>query len=382
MLTMSALPRLLNCTSSAVLARAENASPWADAGQDDHEDLADLGDPEHEFAHLLGPGARSEVKVAYDTVARTGRIIGEGGGRDYGALGPFEIAGSVDATWIEGDMLVVLDWKTGYADVDPANRNWQLWGYALALCRALGLSKARVMIVYTKTGRVDSHDLDFEDLGDFAGRLAALHTRVPELQAAKKRGEQLDTREGSWCKHCPSKHLCPSKNGLLVQIASGGLAVIGDAEMTPERARVAYEQLGRIELLVKDAKKRLDTFVTDNGPIDLGNGRAYGRYAREGDRKIDANKATTVIREIVGESAKEFESVAFERKTSQAAIERACKAIGGARGLKGKIMKQLEAAGAVARPLEYPVGEAPIEKFGELPPGIDVDAVDKLLRSA
>lgn len=412
MLTMSALPRLLNCPSSAVLARAENASVWADAGHLDHEELAELADPEHEFAHLLGAGARSEVKVAYDVIARTGRIIGEGGGRDYGVLGPFEIAGSIDALWVEGDTVVVLDWKTGYADVDPASRNWQLWGYALAACAALGKRQARVMVVYTKTARVDSYEIDAFELADFAARVAALHARVPELRAAKLRGEQLDTREGSWCKHCPSKHVCPSKNALLVQVAkvglasevvrkfagpdgptpealtafesvaSEGLAVISDVEMTPERARAAYEHLMRIEQLVKDAKKRLDSYVTENGPIDLGNGRAYGRYAREGDRKIDAAKAMAAIREVVGEKAKEFESVAFERKTSQAAIERACKAVAGPRGLKAKVLKRIEELGGISRPIEYPIGEAPVEKFGEAPPTFDVDAVNQLLREA
>jgi CRISPR/Cas system-associated exonuclease Cas4 (RecB family) len=376
MVTMSALPRLLNCTASAVLARAEVESAFAQAGNDDHEDLAELENPEHEFAHLLVKGARSEVKLAYDTLARTGRIIGEGGGRDYGPLGPFEIAGSCDVLW-------VVDVQTGHNDVDPASRNWQLWGYALAAARALGLSKARVIIVYTKTKRIDQHDLDFEDLATFAERLAKLHPRVAELHAIRKRGEQLDTFEGSWCRYCPSKHVCPSKNGLLVQIAERGMAVPGDSDLsTMERRRAAYEQLVRLDQLVSDAKKRLQANVDEHGPIDLGNGMAYGRFAREGDRRIDPAIATKVIRKVVGESAKEFEAVAFERKTSQAAIERACKAIAGQRGLKPKIMEAIEKAGGVKRPIEYPVGEAPIEKFGELPPGLDTDEIDRLLRSA
>lgn len=386
MLTMSALPRLLNCTASAVLARAETASPWADAGNDDHEDLADLGDPEHEFAHLIGAGAMSEVKVAYDVLARTGRIIGQGDGRGYGTLGPFEIAGSIDVLWIEDDTVVVLDWKTGYRDVDPADRNWQLWGYALAACAALGKRKARVMIVYTKfkSAHPDQHDIGALELADFAARLAALHTRVPELKAALNRGEQLDTREGSWCRYCPSKHVCPSKRGLLVQMATGGLAVVGDTAMTPELARAGYEQIVRLEQLVDDARKRMNMYVDENGPIDLGNGRMYGRYARTGNEKLDGNVAAQVIREICGESAKEFEAMAIERKVTKSAIEDACKALNMPRGTKPKIERRIRELGGASRKADsFPYGEFNADRHDAAQAApVDHDDIDRRLREA
>jgi len=385
-LTMSALPRLLNCTASAVLSRAETASEWANSGNDEHEDLAELDDPEHEFAHLLPPGARSEVKVAYDVLARTGRIIGQGDGRGYGTLGPFEIAGSIDVLWLEGDTVVVLDWKTGYNDVDPAERNWQLWGYALAACAAFGKSRARVMIVYTKfkSARPDEYEIDALELADFASRLAALHTRVPELKASLQRGELLDTKEGNWCRHCPSKHVCPSKNGLLVQFAENGLAVVGDAAMTPERARQAYEQFVRIDQLVADVKKRLNAFVIDNGPIDLGNGRMYGRYHRKGNEVLDGKAAVRAIREIAGESAKEFEAEAVEVSTSKAAIDRACKALNMPRGTKPKIERRIrELGGSTHKSDSMPIGEFDADRrTAAIIEPLDFDDIDRRLKEA
>jgi hypothetical protein len=383
MITMSALPRLLNCPSSAVLARAETASVYADAGHDEHADLAQLDELPSQYVHLVPSGARSEVKVAYDVVARTGRVIGEGDGRGYGVLGPFEIAGSIDVLGIDGDTVVVLDWKTGYRDVDPAHRNWQLWGYGLAAARALSKRNVRAIIVYTKSERVDTAEIGALELADFGARLARLHEMDADLRARRARGEVLDTREGSWCRHCPSKHVCPSKNGLLVQLAEKGLAVIGDAAMTPERARAAYEQFVRVDQIVADAKKRLDTYVTENGPIDLGNGRAYGRYHRKGVKRLDGDKAVAAIRAVVGESAKEFEAMAIERSTSQAAIERACKALAPARGaakLKAAVIAKIDELGGVSYGSDsYPIGEHPIEKSATQP-AIDFEAVDKLLK--
>ena len=405
MITASALTRLRNCPSSAVLARAENHSAYADAGHDEHEELAlgvDTGTLRDALAQVcpagvdvdrivrcVPAGARAEVKVGFDVALRVGRVIGYGGGRDYGTPAPFEVVGSMDVLGVEGDCVIVIDWKTGFADVEPAATNAQLWFYALAAARALGKERAIVRIIYTKTGVIDEHELDALDLVDFAGSLERLHRQVAERQAAKHRGEVLETREGSWCKHCASKHVCASKTGLLVQIAEKGLAVIGDTEMTPARAVKAYEQLVLIEQLVKDARARLTTFVEDQGPIDLGNGRMFGRYHKEGNRKLDADAAVQAIREVVGEPAEEFEQLAIERSTSQAAIERAAKAVAGAgRGaatkLKAAVLKRIDELGGMKREASYPIGEFATDKHEPAPlnQAEMIDQANRLLRSA
>lgn len=383
MITASALSRLMNCPGSVVLPRAENASEWADRGHAEHAELADLADVEHEWAHLIPPGSRSEVALAFDTATRAARVIGENIDRAYGDVGPCEIVGSADVIGVDGDAAVIIDWKTGYADVEPAATNPQLLFYALCACRVFGKRRAIVRIVYTKQHRVDESEIEAIDLAAFADRLADLHGRVAELHAAKKRGEPVPTAEGAWCKHCASKPYCGSKRALLVQFAEKGLAVIGDVAMTPERRRAAYEQIVYVEQLVKDAKKRLQADVDENGPIDLGDGRMYGRYHRQGDREIDPALATQAIREVVGESAREFERVAFKRETSQAAIERACKAIGGRRGLKPAILKRIDELGGIKRPNEYPIGEFHVDKNeAAAPPEIDFDDIDRRLREA
>ena len=383
MITASALPRLLNCPASAALPRAENASEWADAGHDEHASLAASvlgGDLPPHLARLVPSGSRVEVAIAFDVATGQARIIGENIGRAYGDLAPFEIAGSIDVLGIDGDAVVALDWKTGMRDVEPAATNGQLRFYALAACRALKRDRAIIRIVYTQTGRCDEAEMDALDLAGLAAEVAGLHARVAALQVEARAGRPLSTREGSWCRHCPSKHACPSKRALLVQVAEHGLAVIGDTELTPERARTACEEVLRFEQLVADARKRLDAYVSSTGPIDLGDGWRYGRYVRPGNERVNGSVALRVIREVCGDSAEAFAGEALEMKATKAGIKRAAKVIGEP-VLEKAVMKRIRELGGIEKaPDSLPIGEYLADKYEAAP--VEYDALNAALNAA
>ena len=383
MLTMSGLQRSLSCDGSLVLAKARNANPWAALGNEEHEDLSDLGSLPPNLKKHVPPNARSEVKIAYDAATGAGRIIGEGSGRSYGVLGPFEIGGSLDVVGVDGDCVIVLDWKTGFNAVEPARTNAQLWGYALAVCRALGLSRAIVRIVYTKTGRVDEYEIDALELAAFATTLTKLYTRVGDLKRRHSAGEVISTNEGGWCRYCESAPFCASKNALLIQLSGRGLTVLGDTTMTQAKAADAVREFQRAEQLVKDAKTRLTQYVDENGPIAMGDGKYYGRYVRQGDERLDGSIAVKAIREIVGESAKEFESVAIDRRVSKAALTRAARAIGQQPKLATKVVNRIrELGGSSHAAQERPVGEFTDLELSAPPVDLDVEALNSLLRDA
>jgi hypothetical protein len=128
----------------------------------------------------------------------------------------------------------------------------------------------------------------------------------------------------------------------------------------------------------------LETYVDEQGPIDLGGGRMYGRYVRNGNERLDGSVAVVAIHELVGEAAPEFEKVAIERKTTKAAIERAAKQLASKRGMTSAIVKRIrELGGATHAPDTMPLGEyvADRNEAGDKQV-IDVDAVDRLLESA
>lgn len=386
MITGSKLTRLLMCAASDVLAQAENASEWAGAGSDEHEDLAAqtlAGTLPERLSRWVPPSPRVEVKLAYDTATRQARIVGDAADRNYGKPGPFEIFLSADVIGVDGDTVVIVDWKTGYGEVEPAATNGQMWGLALAACRALGKHAAIVRLVYTNQGgRCDEHEIDALDLAEFAGRLERLHVAVAGLQAAHARGEPLPTREGSWCKFCNSKPYCPSKNALLVQVAEHGLAVVGDSAITPQRAATAYEQIVRVESLVREARKRIETYVDEQGPIDLGGGRMFGRYVRQGNERLDGAVAVRAIAEVVGESATEFEAMAVERRTSKAAIDRAAKALACKNGTASSVIRKIRELGGASHAAEsMPIGEY-LRDSSEPAPALDTSALNAALESA
>lgn len=383
MITASSLARRLACPASHVLAKADTTSPAAIAGREQHEDLAELAELPEVLKREVPISARSEVKLAYDVSARRGRIVGEGADRTYGTAQPFEVYGSADVVGLDRDAngnalaAVVIDWKTGN-DVEPAITNPQTLFYALAASSALGFDSAIVKIIYTRTGRVDRAVFDALDLVTFANRLEDMFTGAAALQLRKAAGETLDTSEGSWCTWCPSKHVCPAKNALLAQVASKGLAAIGDSRMPPDRLLAAYRQVVAVEALVSEARKRLIAYVDDNGPIDLGNGMVYGRYERRGNEMLDGAVAARAIREVTGESAREYEDIAIEKSTSKAAIARASKAIMPANATRttNAVIERIRALGGSAtKPSTRPCGEF----CGPSPTPIDTTEADRLL---
>jgi hypothetical protein len=221
----------------------------------------------------------------------------------------------------------------------------------------------------------DRHELDALDLAGFANRLRDLMERVPRLVALRAAGTPVTTTEGPWCKHCESKHACASKNALLVQIAQRGLTVVGDQVMTADRAAAAVLEVERIDQLVKDAKSRLLTYTDENGPIELPDGTWYGRHREQGNERLDAHSTLQAIAEIVGEQgenaerAKAFASVAFDMKTSKAALNRAAKHVGAAPALATAVIQRVRQLGGATHDKEkLPVGRfRDREKAAQLP---------------
>jgi hypothetical protein len=111
----------------------------------------------------------------------------------------------------------------------------------------------------------------------------------------------------------------------------------------------------------------------------------YGRYARPGKERVDALTAVKAIREVVGESSKEFESVAIEKRTSKAALTRAAKAIGKQPKLATAVVARIRQLGGIKTLSdERPVGEFDPNKYIPSRPLSEIEAVEvnRLLQDA
>ncbi len=392
-ITASALPRVAACPGSAALAKAHLANENAAAGNDRHFEMEEAGlegrieDLPLKVQELIEPGAQlhPEIAIAYNWRTGVGRLIGRGTARAYDVTAD-EIPGTIDLL-IVGSRLIVVDYK-GFEYVGSPEQHEQANLYALAVARIYGFNEVTIAIVYIGAGVEHAHadviTIDCFEMATYSVRL----TRIMEAVEAAERQPIPEVRESKHCKWCPSKPFCSAKNALLVQVAENGLAIVGDSIMTTERARAAYEQIERIDSLLREAKKRLEVYVEEQGPIDLGNGRMYGRYQRKGNEKVDGPIAVQAIREVLvaPENQAEFEKVAIVPTATKASIERAAKAVTSTMkptALAKAVIAKIRELGGISSSPTFPVGEyvrgkdEPAEK-----PEIDAGEIDRLLTSA
>jgi hypothetical protein len=251
-----------------------------------------------------------EVAIAYDTATDTARELCRGMGRpDYSLYGikPTEVVGTLDVLGLTEDAVVVLDYKTGWADLGPVKDNWQLRGCALLAARLHHRQKAIVGIIRIKPAGEehfsDRANLMAMDLDIVQDALVELRDRKARFIAQDKAGQAVPTLQGSWCTYCPSFDFCPSKQNL---IAVGlGLtphrASYFPAVLSPETAPIAYKNMELLRGVLKRYEETFNEYAAAH-PVALGNGYVYGRKDLSAE-SIDVDKAKELLDRWMGEEA-------------------------------------------------------------------------------
>lgn len=141
---------------------------------------------------LVGaPVLRCEVAIAYDVETEVARLLGNATHRDYGALGPNEIAGTADVVFRDDKgRLYIDDVKTG--SFPYARESGQLWTLGLAFARYYMVDEIAVRNI--APSGVDAYELTGFDLDAHAARLHAVPGRI----------EGAEPNPGSHCKYCPA----------------------------------------------------------------------------------------------------------------------------------------------------------------------------------
>lgn len=350
-LTASGTPRAFRCVASLVLPRKRFESAYADAGIEHHEDVEaaiDVGDesaiPEA-VLDLLQPGDETitERAFAYDVATDTARELPPGKHRrDYSGLGPFEIPGTPDLV-IRGARVTVVDHKS-FLEVEPADRNTQAATYALALARAWNLDEVDVLIHYKAEWRRPSFTtLGALDLDAHAARLKQL-----QLDAVKAQVNPLAwVKKGDHCSYCDCWADCPAWDGLRGKVKSGELALAIESAVSDEEGAALWDLREQLKLMLNRATGICYARAKER-PIPLPDGNVLAYVTKEGKRKIDGDKAYTLLREKYGTQVAD---AAVRKTVAQKWIEDAFKAHGvpGAAKAKAALVKQLEEAGAVTR---------------------------------
>ena len=346
-ITASALTRVMVCPASSVLPQHDVETEWAARGTAIHKyrelrgqgllEADALGMVPEEYRedcrHLvlddLPPSAQHEVAFAYDVATGKARILEGCTNRNYADynLAPFEICGTADVVYVDGDTVVVVDYKSaGGKKVEPKSAGAMLF-YGLCAWTVHQASRCKLVYRNTDTGRDYESTVDMFDLLDFADRLRTLNVARQKAAAVMASGGELKVTEGDHCRYCPAQESCPSKlelkrymlrdNGMAQEIEMswrGGL--------TPATAAEAYRTWQAMKMLTKRAGDILHAYAKTN-PIELGDGKVFGAREKRGNESLDGEITYDVLRGMYGP---EVADAAVTRKVTKKGIKAALKA--------------------------------------------------------
>lgn len=332
--TASALQRAFACPASEALPQSRSTSEYAERGTKAHvfiEEarkvgrelaLAQVDDEMRTFCEAipldqLPAGGSHEVALAWNYETDTARALAGEGHRDYHAALPTEFVGTADYVGVDGDAVVVVDWKTGHRSLGPAGESWQLRMLALAASRLTGKDAARVAYFFLREdGTVAPSWASFDaiDLAEVRDELYDLAVYVLPGSAAAV------PVEGEWCDYCPAWMSCPAKVALARAIGDG-TALEGVEQkveaMTAAQLGEVYVKLERVLDLaerVKDAARRRAAMCD----VPLGDGRVLGTVQWP-YTVVNPGVAYTTIAELQGFDAAD---AACPRGASLAAVKK------------------------------------------------------------
>ena len=154
---------------------------------------------------------------------------------------------------------LIIDFKTGFLPVTPAEKNWQLRTQAVAVHQEYGATHIRVAVACARLGKphVDFVDYTLEDLKNAERDLL--------FQLWKAKQPDAPRHAGDWCKYCPAKaYCCEAAAWSAVEVVSPTQTVttkeqIGLAVelMTPEHLVHVWRKRNIVEGVLDAIKARL-----------------------------------------------------------------------------------------------------------------------------
>lgn len=240
-----------------------------------------------------------EPAWAWNTESREARKLGNNIGREYEAHGltAAEIPGSMDLVLIRGGVLVVVDLKTGYGEVDDPAENEQLNFGSLCyskIARSHGLEQ-RQEIWYVRPGKVwvEGSDIDFLDLGQFESQLASRWKLRPYLPATP----------GEHCAWCPAAGGCPATSQVVGALVDTSGETFSTTVRSNDHAAWMIERLSIIEKAAEAVRHACQQWSDQNGGVRLKDGKIWKQI--EGNR-TGLNQAA--VKAFLGPRLAEFQT--------------------------------------------------------------------------
>ena len=349
--TASRLERALACPASEALPKVYTETKWAADGTRLHDTLkaAMQGGPRDAWVEacfevapevLTHPGVVAEPAYLWDVEWGRGELVGVDIGRNYGSATSRGYCGSADYVLADGGEVAVLDVKTGFGEVTPAERNPQLLLLALAAASHHGTKDARVGLLFAPEEgkpRVEWATVTADDLRSFARRLDVLAARLRATHDNPQRVDLGAVHPGTPCRYCPARAACPE----MARREKEALAV-------PQQQRlvVTTENAGEVWAAVDRAKGVLDELKTACIQVALANGGVRmpdGKTRRQVSHEVEALEAQAVWEALAARWGAEVAKAGVGIDASKASVGRAVKAAraAGAPGTAAQLTREV-----------------------------------------
>ena len=261
----SRMHRVCHCPGSVLaeaLAPKGKSTKVADAGTEIHDALADddfesLGEDERVIAERLVE-MKAKALEAFK-VATGSKDVNEFREKRYWIKSPKGdpiCSAQLDVAYVAGDKALVIDTKTGYKEVTPAQSNWQIKTQAVAFWRA----NPKVKEVW---GAVASFRFR-EQYTSVRYTLSDLLRTERDVRFVLWRAEQENAERvpGSWCDFCSAKAFCREAGAYsLLPVPVFNEAPDGKIK---ERALAAVETMGLEDLAMLAEKRSIINHVLDS----------------------------------------------------------------------------------------------------------------------
>ena len=229
----------------------------------------------------------------------------------------------------------LIDFKSGFLDIEPPEGNYQMISYALMIYENFGSETIECHIVQPRHGEIKS----------FTFTKAFLEAMIPEMEKiiieAGKPNAPLTT--GPWCYTCFSAMKCPAFAGAVVKVCeimfpdTVGLRPDQAVEAALKNALPLVKAFARTAKKVEDlAKVWVDLF----GELNLGGGMIYCKELTVIE-KLDGAKAYGLLKEKFKDAD---QMITISKKSIEDIVRKT-----GVRGLYGKLMSELSMAGAIVQ---------------------------------
>jgi len=145
---------------------------------------------------------------------------------------------------------VIIDAKTGWRGVAPADRNLQMRTLAVLAAENFQVERVTVAIVQPTYGQPTACEYNEHDLATAKAEIESI------IKKAETATETSDLNpSGSSCRYCPVRMYCPAARAVFMKVATGNL---------PDEHHVRLEYAEVAELVIKDIRSQAEAVLRTN----------------------------------------------------------------------------------------------------------------------